>query len=147
MKLPDFFGAGRRANKLADQRVSELLQSKTIRDNLLQNDIAANSNILNTVTGMGTAIDKSSSDRFVASSITNSFIGLETTYIESWALGKMIDIPINDIMSVPRIITSLDDDELEAFNAEERRLQIDALITQHLKNSRTFGTSLMSIIT
>ena len=102
---------------------------------------------VNYVSGAGSDADKSQQGAFQYSRITEDFISLERTYVESWACAKIIDIPVDDMMIYPRCITNLDDSDNLKLENFERDIGLTEKVNHALKAARLYGTAFLVMVT
>ncbi len=131
-------------NKTVDSRLKTIMQDHTLPSN--EFDVRSNSPVVNLRTGQGTKNDIGTGSFFTLPLIINNEQQLETSYLASWAIGKMIDIPVDDMFLRERVIENLPSDQLKMLNDEYDRLGLTEMLPQFIKSARVFGTALMSII-
>jgi len=131
-------------NQAVDRRVKRIMQDEAF---IRTHEFNINpSSVINLKTGQGTAADIGTGSFHVVPNIIEQPEQLETSYIGSSAIAKMINIPVDDMFLRERVIENLPDDELKLLNDEYDRFGLNELLPQFIKSSRVFGTALMSII-
>ena len=101
-------------------------------------------NFVNPGTGAGTNLDHQSGSYF-----TDVFLHqlqLEIIYRVSWAAGKMIDIPVDDMFVPGRHWTGDDESAIEAMEEAERQLEGHQRLSEAMKAGRLYGSGLLVII-
>jgi phage-related protein (TIGR01555 family) len=97
---------------------------------------ALNSGLANQMTGLGTAKDKATQGAWGFSE-PNAH-QLENAYRSNWMARKVVDIPAMDMMR-EGIEWQAEDDQIQALEAEMRRLGVTQKLIQALKWSRLYG--------
>lgn len=113
--------------------------------------------IINIAANLGTERDKRSYSRWMGGrgsyngfsnrsgfngSLSMNRIQLEEMYAEDWVCGKLIDIPVDDMLREWRTVDfDGNDDMKEAFEKEEERLGVRESLTDALKWSDLYGGS------
>jgi len=131
-------------NKTVDNRLKKIMQDHTLPAG--EFNVRSNSPVVNLRTGQGTANDIGTGSFFTLPLIINDEQQLETSYLASWAIEKMIDIPVDDMFLRERVIENLPSDQLKMLDDEYDRLGLIEMLPQFIKSARVFGTALMSII-
>lgn len=96
--------------------------------------------LVNVMSGLGTDADKNTYTK-------NEFIELDDVdlaqmYASNWMIGKIIDLPVEDVMRKPRDLSCPSSPEsVDAFKslAESSKIDLDTKITEALKWARLFG--------
>ena len=98
-------------------------------------------NLVNFVAGLGTNKDKKSHGQFKKRSIDDD--ELEAMYSDGWLSGKVIDIPVEDMVRKWRSFTapSLEGDKVELLKKEEKRLGVKQKTSEAQKWARLYGGS------
>ena len=128
--------------KVSDQRIKKVLEDATN----YHSNVSNNDPIRNNRTGQGTGADITTGDVFQIPVIINDEQQLEIAYAASWAIAKLIDIPVDDMFLRPRVITNLNDNQLALIEEQYEEFGLTQKIPQFIKNSRTFGSGMMSVI-
>ena len=97
----------------------------------------------NPLSGAGYGADKGAHSFFVPT-LHHSRQQLETIYVESWAAGKFIDIPVDDAWIRGR---AFEGDDAELMHLAERRHDVVGRVARAMKMGRLFGTGLLVMIT
>ena len=99
----------------------------------------------NPATGAGYSRDKSQQGYYLPSWFTRPV--LENLYIESGAVRKFIDIPVDDMFIRWRAFTGDDPDIASAMLQGERDLDLVKSLAQAMKAARLYGTALLIPVT
>ena len=103
--------------------------------------------IVNTQTGMGTSADKSEHSFYLPTRIW-SRQPLEILYVQAWAAGKFIDIPIDDMLIFWRQWAGdAGDAAIQAMVQADQRHHVANRIRRAMKAGRLFGSSLLVMVT
>ncbi len=100
----------------------------------------------NPVSGMGGGGDKGNSGLFIPTLFLTRLM-LETIYVESWAAGKFIDIPVDDMFILGRDWAGDGEREIDAMKDAERELNCYGVLTKAMKSGRLYGTGLAIMLT
>lgn len=100
----------------------------------------------NTISGVGGQSDKTNKYYWGTNAIYWDFALLENVYINSWATKKLIHIPVEDMLMIPRIITDVDDNVQEEISEVYEQLEIESQVMQAMISARLFGTALIVIV-
>lgn len=98
----------------------------------------------NYTANLGTGRDKASHSQFVPR-IWNE-AELQTAYVESWACGKIVDIPARDSVRAWRAWQAKKP-QIDKLEAEEKRLDLQGKLEEALKLARLYGGSAIYIAT
>ncbi len=93
----------------------------------------------NTTTGMGTELDKSLASEFIPIRVDRA--EAETIYQMSWAMARMINIPVEDMFAAGRRWTSDDKSANEAMEKAEAELKLWVALPGAMIASRIWGTA------
>ena len=102
--------------------------------------------VANLRSGQGGASDKTDSLAFYPT-IFNSRVFLETLYVESWAAGKFIDMPVDEMFLNGRQIADDDEEAVKAFVKAERELRIVDRLSKAMKAGRLYGCGMAAMMT
>lgn len=94
--------------------------------------------LVNRMTGTGTARDPNSHNSYIFSKPGNA--QLEAIYRSNWIARKIVDIPIEDTLRQGWSWTA-EDDIITQIEAEEKRLNIHAILRQSLTRDAIYGGS------
>ena len=72
---------------------------------------------------------------------------LETIYTESWAAGKFIDLPVDDMFLRYRSWQEPDEGKLKAIEEAELELEVRDKLSAAMKAGRAYGTGLLVVAT
>jgi len=100
----------------------------------------------NYATGAGTNIDKTEYSFFTPTRLSNKN-ELETLYVQSWAAGKFIDIPIDDMFIRWREFEDMENSDIEKIQKAELEFDIIEKLSCAMKAGNLYGTGLMILIT
>ena len=102
------------------------------------------SNLSNARSGLGSRTDKTSDTSFV-----ERLLGpyeLERIYRQSWAAGKMIDIPVNDMWVPGRRWIGKDTDIAKTMTEADEKIKVRTKMAMVMKSARLFGSALLLVI-
>ena len=102
--------------------------------------------LINPLTGAGTSLDKNAASYYVATRLT-SRNQMETLTVESWAAGKFINIPVNDMFVRWRKISGPDDTYVKKVERAERKFKLRTKLSKAMKAARMYGTGLLILMT
>ena len=100
--------------------------------------------MLNARTGMGTTHDKDAGTGFRRMELSR--YQAETLYQMSWAAGKFIDMPVDDMFIRGRSWTGQDESAIEAMEDVDRDLGVHTNLANAMKAGRLFGTGMVVIV-
>jgi len=101
---------------------------------------------LNLLTGAGTSLDKTEYSFYLPTRITAKN-DLEVLYVQSWAAGKFINIPIDDMFIRWREFTEMENTNIELIQQAELDFDITDKLARGMKAGRLYGTGLVILIT
>lgn len=78
--------------------------------------------------------------------LANNQVALENLYTRSWAAGKIIDLPVNDMFVYERVISGLSDDDKETIERFAEKIELNQKIKQLIKCARLYGSAFLIII-
>lgn len=97
----------------------------------------------NALSGMGGGADKSQGSVLMRTVVNKDM--LQTLYVESWAAGKFIDIPVDDMFIRERSIN--DDERIQDAIAEQGKLfDVQGQLAKVIKSSRLYGSALLVVV-
>lgn len=101
--------------------------------------------IANPQTGLGTPVDKSEASFF---SPTRFYwrTPLEILYVQSPAARKFINIPVDDMFIKWRTWSGGSESALEKLEENEKRLKVKKALSQAMKSSRVYGSSVLCVM-
>ena len=107
----------------------------------------AGGGVINPVSGMGGAADKGDATVWIPSiEILNNRPLLETIYVESWAAGRFINMPVDDMFIRGRTWVDEDDKAIQAIEDAGKLLRIETVVPMAMKAARLHGTGLLLMI-
>lgn len=106
----------------------------------------ANAGLINPASGLGTFNDKSQFSYYLATVITSKY-QLETTYVQSWAAKRYIDILPDHMLQKLRQFDNLSQDQSETYQNYLDSKKIDQFLLQTLKAARLTGSAFMIFVT
>lgn len=107
--------------------------------------IITNDGLSNIVAGLGGSSDKRTYNQWSHKNDPfNDFSALESMYRNSWIAKQIVDIPANDATREWRKFKGKNADVIQV---EEKRLNIQSLTNDWIKNARLYGGGLMLMIT
>lgn len=101
---------------------------------------------VNPISGTGTSIDKNSISFFSPTKLTSKNFN-EVIYVESWAAGKFIDIPVDDMFMKWRTFCDMENSDIMRVERAETEFGIKSKLSKAIKASRLHGTGLFVILT
>lgn len=105
-----------------------------------------NGGFVNPISGTGTSIDKNSISFFTPTRITAKNFN-EIIYVESWAAGKFVDIPVDDMFMKWRVFCEMENKDIERVERTETKFGIKTKLAKAIKAGRLYGTGLFVILT
>lgn len=105
-----------------------------------------NGGLVNPISGAGTDLDKNAFSFFSPTRVfsKNTY---ETMYVESWAAGKFVDIPIDDMFIRWREFTDMEEKTKKLVQKAEKEFLLRDKLSRSMKAARLYGTGLMIFIT
>lgn len=101
---------------------------------------------INMLAGMGGASDKGNATIWTPTiEIVRSV--LEVVYVESWAAGRFINMPVDDMFIRGRSWIDEDEAAIEAIREASNELRCEVMLSTAMKAGRLHGTGLLLIIT
>jgi len=101
---------------------------------------------VNVLSGMGGANDKGDSTIWTPSiQIVRSV--LEVVYVESWAAGRFINMPVDDMFIRGRSWVDEDESAMMAIDEASKELRCEVMLSTAMKAGRLHGSGLLLIIT
>ena len=100
----------------------------------------------NPMSGIGSELDKMAYAFFSPTRIF-SRSQLETIYVESWACGKFINIPVDDMMIRWRVFESVNEEQAKNMAKAEKKYKVKTKLKKAMKAARLFGTGMLVIVT
>jgi len=103
-------------------------------------------NIENLVSNLGTTKDKREYNRFIARTFNRE--ELDAMYTSDWLSGKIVDIPIEDMLKRWRYITcpSLTTEQIEEIAEYEESLSVIEKVSDAMKWARLYGGAIILMI-
>lgn len=128
------------------QKVEPVIVKK-LSDSSVNPFYYANSGLTNNLTGLGMQNDRGTGNVWNINQIYNNRPLLETIYNQSWAAKKFIDIPVDDMLIMPRKLINLDQKKADDFDKLSKTLDVNNKIGDAIKAARLMGTAFIAIIT
>ena len=100
----------------------------------------------NSITGAGGAMDKTEYSYFSPTRLT-SRSAFETLYNESWACGKFIDIPIDDMFLKWREFVGMEPEAIRLMEEAEKEFKVTTNLSAAMKSGNLYGTGILAIFT
>jgi len=100
----------------------------------------------NSATGAGGAMDKTEYSYFSPTRLASK-TQLEVLYNESWACGKFIDIPIDDMFLKWREFVEMEPESIRLMEEAEKEFKITTRLSSAMKSGNLYGTGILAIFT
>ena len=112
---------------------------------MFNNLVNQSSGLINQASGLGTVLDKGQQTFFQQLDLISGE-ELENIYIQSWAIRKTIDIPIDDMFVRPREWEGNDKKKITAINDYDEKYNFDQLISSAMKLARVMGSGMFVVM-
>lgn len=120
--------------------------SKTRRSKRRDNFGQTTQGFINPLSGAGTSLDKNSQS-FFSPTVLYSKNFHETIYVESWAAGKFVNIPVDDMFVKWRNFSEMNNSDIDLVKSAEIEFDLRGHLSNSMKAGTLYGTGLFIILT